>query len=162
MRVGRDARRLGFLCAVILAIGSTCSATLQMQMPAAARGVFVRREGAAPLRRCLSAELRSVSHSPLRRHSARRQPPFKVNGRAPESCNLPEFAKCTRSRREQRQRGKNRRDAELLNFGRSAAGTQTCAGRQLLEPRLWIHTRRASLAAPGGGIFLEDKVILTE
>lgn len=69
-----------------------------------------RRRGGA----CRPSSAHSVSHSPLRRHSDRRQPPFKVNGCAHESCNLPEFAKCTTSRREQRQRGKHRRNTKLL------------------------------------------------
>lgn len=69
----RDAYCINFLCTIILCTLSTCSTTLQMQ--AAARGVFVSREAAAPLRRCLSAELRSVSHSPLRsRLPSRRSP----------------------------------------------------------------------------------------
>lgn len=108
------------------------------------RGVFVRREGAAPLGRCLSTGLRSVSHSPLRRRSDRRRPPFKVNGCAQESCNLPEFAKCSRSRREQRQRGKYSRNTELLaaastlsSFGRGCADVRgaTASGASAVDPR---------------------------
>lgn len=114
-----------------------------MQMPAAARGVFVLGEGVAPPGGG-GAVLGSVT--------LRRQPPFKVN----ESRNLPELAKCARSRREQLQRGKYNRDAkkkekekQLVNFGRSTRGLRGA----ILEPRLWIHARRASLAVPGGGIF---------
>lgn len=132
---------------------------LQMQMPAAARGgVFVLAEGAAPPGgRCLAQSLSAPTADSLRSKLTR-------------AAICRSWPSAPDREGEQLQRGKYNRDAKKQtnkktnNSSTLAVRPAGCADVRgaVVEPRLWIHARRASLAVPGGGIFLEDKVIITE